>query len=369
MFNSYPMNCEKIDSQKKIEIANKVFRIFRILGVPIISIFTELSFFIINPQGVMSASYELMGWGFLVLDLTNAVVTGYLISEGLIMIRKVFSGIKYFKNREISGFIFQICTQKLYSFLILHICIFIQFGIYDIKVFSFIYWQAMIVGGLVCIIAIAMYTVIQLMQKWISASLESEQLRNLNLQSQYQALKAQLDPHFLFNNLNTLTSIIEEKSPIAAEFVARLSKVYRYVLEHNNKTLTSLKNELEFLNSYLFLVEARFGKSLFVEMNLSAKAISKSIPPMSLQLLIENAMKHNVVSLQKPLVIKIYEEKEMLIISNNLQKRKTVEPSTKVGLTNIIERYKLLNKKLPVIKEYDDKYLVKIPLLDDEDDE
>lgn len=363
------MTCEPIDAQQKIKIANKIFIIFRIIGVPIISMLVELSFFMINPKGSVAASYEIIGWGYLVLDLCNAVVTGYLISEGIIFIRKIISGIKYFEHRELSGVLLQLCIQKMYSLVVLHFAVMIQINIYEFNTYSFLYWQGMFVGGLASLVAIFVYTGIFLVQKWIAVSYESEQLRNLNLQSQFQALKAQLDPHFLFNNLNTLTNIIEEKSPIAVEFVNRLSKVYRYVLEHGSKTLTSLKNELSFINSYLFLVDARFGKSLMVEINISAKAAEKRIPPMSLQLLIENAMKHNVVSMQKPLYIKIYEEKDMLVISNNLQKRKTVEPSTKVGLNNIIERYRLFGGKIPVIKEDNEKYTVKIPMIEAENDD
>lgn len=368
LINRY-MNCSPLDAQQKIIIANKIFKIFRIFGVPLISIFVELSFFMINPIDAVIGSYQLYGWGYFILDLFNAIVTGYLISEGIIIIRKLFWEIEYFQNREITGIIVQIAIQKIYSIIILHFAIIIQISIYDMSPYKFLYWQGMVIGGLTCIIAIFVYTGIFLVQKWIAASYESEQLRNLNLQSQFQALKAQLDPHFLFNNLNTLTNIIEEKSPIAVEFVGRLSKVYRYVLEHGSTTLTSVKNELEFIKSYLFLVEARFGKSLVVELNLSAKALNKKLPPMSLQLLIENAMKHNVVSIQKPLFVKIYDEKDMLVVSNNLQKRKTVEPSTKVGLNNITERYRLMEGKLPVIKETDGNYIVKIPLIDTNGDD
>lgn len=357
-----------MNEQRKIEVANKVFNLFRIIGVPVLSIFIEFSFFMINPKGTVMQSYETMGWGYFILDLFNAVITGYLISEGIIFIRKIFTSRQYFKNREISGLISQFACQKVYSLLILHISIVIQIKIYKVEAFSFLYWQGMVIGGLMCLVAISVYTGIFLVQKWIGATLEAEQLRNLNLQSQYQALKSQLDPHFLFNNLNALTTIIEEKLPIAVEFVNRLAKVYRYVLEHRNTTLTPLKNELDFLTSYLFLVEARFGKSVVVELNLSYKAMAKQIPPMTLQLLIENAMKHNVVSIQKPLYIKIYDEKDMLVISNNLQKRKTVEPSTNIGLNNICDRYCLLNKKLPIIKEEANKFSVRIPLMENEDE-
>jgi len=361
--------CLPMDAEQKLKIANKVFKSFRWFGVPAISVFVELSLFMINPKEAVIASYEILGWGYFALDLFNAIITGYLLSEGIIFIGKVVSSREYFRNRELLGIMVQVALQKTYCLIILHFSIIMQISIYDMEKYSFIYWQGMIIGALTCIIGISVYNGINIVRKWISVSLESEQLRNLNLQSQFQALKAQLDPHFLFNNLNTLTSIIEENSPIAVEFVNRLSKVYRYVLEYSNTVLTTLKNELDFLTSYLFLVEARFGKSVIVEMNISPAALNRHIPPMTLQLLIENAMKHNVISVQKPLYISIYNEKNTLVISNNLQKRKTVEPSTKVGLNNIIERYRLMDKKLPAIKEEADKYIVKIPLIEVENDE
>lgn len=189
------------------------------------------------------------------------------------------------------------------------------------------------------------------------------QLQKENLQSQFEVLKQQVNPHFLFNSLNVLTSLIKIDADLAEKFTEQLSKVYRYVLENKEKDLVSLQTEMEFLQAYIFLVDIRFKGKLFVHIDFSEEEIEGEVVPLALQLLIENAIKHNTFSKKMPLEIHLSIENQMLCISNNLQSRDTRMVSTGVGLVNITKRYALVSDREPVFECTDKQYIAKIPLI------
>ncbi len=181
--------------------------------------------------------------------------------------------------------------------------------------------------------------------------------------AKFDALKNQLDPHFLFNSLNVLTSLIEENSDNAQDFTTSLSKVYRYVLEQKNKELISVDEELRFAKTYMSLLKMRFEDSIVFNMPEKATNPESKVVPLSLQLLLENAVKHNMVTPSKPLHINIYEEKGYLVVENNLQPKQIVKKSSGVGLSNIKQRYNLLTTKRVDIKKTATQFLVAIPTL------
>jgi len=185
-----------------------------------------------------------------------------------------------------------------------------------------------------------------------------------NLQSQFEVLKQQVNPHFLFNSLNVLTSLIKIDPDLAEAFTERLSKVYRYVLENKEKDVVSLSTELEFLNAYLFLLEIRFMKKLVVDIKIDKSYYDYQILPIAIQLLIENAIKHNTFSKARPLKIDVFvDDKNNLNIINNLNKRETQFASTGVGLENIIRRYALVSDKKPEFTQTNDLFVARLPLL------
>ncbi len=181
--------------------------------------------------------------------------------------------------------------------------------------------------------------------------------------ARFDALKNQLDPHFLFNSLNVLTSLIEENPGNAQKFTTSLSKVYRYVLEQKNKDLVSVDEELDFARTYMSLLKMRFEDSIIFDIPDKASDPESKVVPLSLQLLLENAVKHNMVTSSKPLRIKIYEERGMLIVENNLQIKQIVKKSSGVGLSNIQQRYELLTNKQVLIHQQADRFEVSIPML------
>jgi two-component system, LytTR family, sensor kinase len=190
------------------------------------------------------------------------------------------------------------------------------------------------------------------------------EMQKEKLSSQLEALKNQLDPHFLFNNLSTLSSIIEDNQETAVNFVNELSMIYRYVLQTKKQTLIKLSEELDFIKSYYFLMSKRFGDNLLLAINIQATLKNNKILPFSLQLLVENAIKHNIISKKRPLTIEIFtQDNEYLVVKNNLQAKTLTVASTNIGLANITSRYRLITKKPVSIIKSDSEFTVKIPLL------
>ena len=181
--------------------------------------------------------------------------------------------------------------------------------------------------------------------------------------AKFDALKNQLDPHFLFNSLNVLTSLIEEDPHQAQKFTTSLSKVYRYVLEQKNKDLVSVDEEFQFAKTYVKLLKMRFEDSIHLEIPEYSSNPEAKIVPLSLQLLLENAVKHNVVTSSKPLHIKVFEKDGMLVVQNNLQAKQVVKKSSGVGLQNIQQRYGILTDRQVEIMKSEKDFSVKLPLL------
>lgn len=181
--------------------------------------------------------------------------------------------------------------------------------------------------------------------------------------AQFESLKNQIDPHFLFNSLNVLSSLIEENPDLAQKFTASLSKVYRYVLEQKDKELVNITEELAFAKTYMNLLQMRFEQSLFYELPAEVDNPDGKVVPLSLQLLLENTIKHNVVSEQKPLRIKIYFDGDYLVVENNLQKKEVLGDRQGVGLQNIVSRYGLVTRRNVMIAQDETRFAVSIPVL------
>lgn len=215
----------------------------------------------------------------------------------------------------------------------------------------------------IAIVLITIFTARSWLYQWRNAAIETEKLRTEKLAGQYRSLKDQLNPHFLFNSLNVLSGLVYENADKSAEFIQQLSKIYRYVLEIQQEELVSLDEEIKFAKSYLSLQKIRFEDSLRFEINIQ-NGNNLFLPPLSLQLLLENAVKHNIASLEHPLQIRIKQEGSRLIISNSFQPKKSTESeSTGIGLENIKKRYALLNDLSPQINQTDNEFTVDLPLL------
>ncbi len=211
----------------------------------------------------------------------------------------------------------------------------------------------------------AFYELLIYMEAWKKANQEAEQLKKANLVSQLDSLKNQVKPHFLFNSLNTLTALVEKQPAQAVQFIAELSKVYRYLLQSNQKELIALSQELDFTRAYFFLLQMRFGEGISLEVVVEKDYLDHLIPPLTLQMLVENAVKHNQVSVRKPLSVRIAAEQgKWLVVSNNAQPKRTSVPSSGTGLSNIATKYKLLNQPNVQVQSVQTHFTVKVPLID-----
>ena len=185
--------------------------------------------------------------------------------------------------------------------------------------------------------------------------------------SQFETLKNQVNPHFLFNCLNALASLVHDDPDMAEDFISKLTKVYRYVLEHKEKILVDLSEEVRFMRDYFFLQKTRFGPSLLLIEELNPESLDRQVPPLTLQLLAENAIKHNIISREQPLTIEIRSESEdVLVVQNTLQIREAGVTSTGIGLKNLSDRYGLLSNRQPEFVSEEGKYVVRVPLLERE---
>lgn len=202
-----------------------------------------------------------------------------------------------------------------------------------------------------------------LLEKWRFSLAELERFKKENAESQFESLRAQVNPHFLFNSLNTLSALIFQDQQKAESFVRELSDVYRYILENKDRELVTLKKELEIVKSYIYLIILRFEQNLTVDMEIDPKLDESMIPPLTLQMLVENATKHNVISKKRPLNVKIYSDDEYIVVSNNIQKKEIKSYSSKLGLTNISSRFGFLTDRKVEIIENANEFQVKIPLI------
>lgn len=228
----------------------------------------------------------------------------------------------------------------------------------DVSTLDYIVPTAMLV-----IIASALYESGFLYSRWKRSIQEAERLRREQVESQLEGLKSQVNPHFLFNSLNTLAYLIPEDPGRSVQFVEQLSKVYRHILEMGERQLVPLREELVFLEAYIFLLEARFGDRLQLKMDIPEEWEEAQVIPLALQILVENAIKHNIISQDHPLAVNIYVEDGQLIVRNALQPKQQKMPSTGMGLQNIRNRYAYFTHAHIRVQETNNEFVVALPLL------
>jgi len=203
------------------------------------------------------------------------------------------------------------------------------------------------------------------MVKWKKVTIEKNTLEKENMVSELKALKSHIDPHFLFNNLNILSSLIEPHNDSALDFLDNFAEVYRYLLKNKDTEAVSLLTELEFMEAYLHILEKRFEHQLIIKSNVDVKLKSKMIPPMALQTLVENTIKHNKLSVKAPLQVEIYNEgKTYLVVKNNIQK-KSIKPGNpgETGLHNLRKRFSYVTDQDMEVLDDGKYFIVKLPLL------
>jgi two-component system LytT family sensor kinase len=222
---------------------------------------------------------------------------------------------------------------------------------------------AVIIGMMVSIILLTVEIGAQFFSNWKASLIEIEHHKTEVVQAQLQNLKNQINPHFLFNNMSVLSSLVYKDQDKAVDFINQLSKVYRYLLDNKDRELVTLEDELIFIRSYTYLLQIRFDTNIKFTIEVEKSAMQKLVPPMAIQILVENAIKHNEISEELPLSVSIKNNNDVLVVTNNLQLRTNTEPSSKTGLKNIKDRYHYFTDKTVEILESSNSFVVKIPLL------
>lgn len=327
----------------------------RLIGIPVIAFMIPMIFYQVFPGHEAFLAHFLTGLFF---------TTIYWHTDWLIItfFRDRYPEFKHYRKRLLLQAFF--VTVFTLSFCNLTELVFWLFGTDLSNPYKPSVVQLNFSSMVITLTVSSIYEAVYGIHMWKRSLIESEKLKKANLQAQLETLKNQVNPHFLFNSLNTLTSIIPEEPERAVEFVQKLSYVYRYILEIKNKELITLREEMDCIESYRFLLQMRFGDNVQFETDIPETLMDKHIVPLSAQILLENAIKHNVISTNKPLRIQMHiGPSGNLLVSNNLQKKPTVNGSTKTGLTNIKNRYKILTDQEVEVIVTRDHFTVSLPLL------
>lgn len=329
---------------------------FVIFGIILLSFVTDFLF-----SGNSFARYPFVeatiNWS---VSLMFATVNWLVMRSILIALRKTFPGLKENKKRIPLFFLSIVCTILTVDYLGNLTLGYIFDESYNHPLRSKIILPIILISTMTMAIYEAIYYY-YLLKKSIR---EEEQAKRIVVQAQLDTLRNQAQPHFFFNTLNTLRDIIDQNTrEEAKEFVNRLSEVYRFILESGNANLIEVVEELKFAQAYIHIQKERFGDNLHVDWNVPENKKDMLVIPMSLQLLLENAVKHNVISKAKPLHVHVTVEDEHLIVQNKIQPKSTQLPTTKLGLKNIEGRYALISDKKVAVEKDNGNFIVKLPLL------
>lgn len=279
----------------------------------------------------------------------------------MIFLRKKFPAFRDDAKRIIIFFLAVVCTVILVDFLggsILSLIPGINVIPYQYRI------KILLTIVFLTVMIMAIYEAIYYNIRLKKSVREEEQSKQILIQAQLDALQNQAQPHFFFNTLNTLRDIIDQNpKEDAMEFVDKLSDIYRFLLEAGNDNLIPLNKELKFAKAYIHIQTERFGDNLKLNWDISKASSDAMVVPMSLQLLLENAIKHNVISKSKPLTVDVAVQDNNLIVSNKMEPKSTQVPSTKVGLANIKKRYALISGKSIEITNIENRFMVSLPLL------
>ncbi|PQB05717.1 sensor histidine kinase [Aureitalea marina] len=329
---------------------------FSVIGILILSFITDLIFN--NSFGRYPFSDAIRYWS---MSLFFATVDWLTIRKILIYLRKRYPSLKDNLKRNLYVFLCIVLTVNLVDLL---------GGLFIEDVFGINYgwgnrYKVVIPVIIVSTMTIAIYEGIYLFIKLKNAIREEEQAKQIAVRAQLDTLRNQAQPHFLFNSLNTLRDIIDQDpKEDAKKFVDTLAEVYRYILESGSTNTIQLADEITFAKAYLHIQQERFESNLKLQWDVREEALRSYVIPMSLQLLLENALKHNVISKAKPLSIHISTDNDALKVCNNYQPRSTQVASTQLGLKNIEKRYALITDRKLSIQQNDHQFCVELPLLE-----
>ena len=318
-------------------------------------------FFMLCPQCFISIEELFKNWHSLLLCLLYTYILGYGSTFISIKIEKIYSWLEHPRKKFFLHFV----TLAVFSFFVSAL-LFYAFAYLLFEGEKWVTLEEVInqakLPAFISISIAAFFTGADFLKNWKKEAVRAERLEKEKIATQYESLRNQVNPHFLFNSLNALSELVYDNQELAVKYIRQLSEVYRYVLDSRNLEVASLSDELNFLESFIFLQKIRFGDNLLVNIDLE-KSTSNYILPLSLQILFENAIKHNVISEEDPLQIQIFQNENYLVVQNKMNLKKSMDSGTGIGLENIKMRYKYLTENPVIINETEGQFIVKIPIL------
>lgn len=265
------------------------------------------------------------------------------------------------KRSALSALAFWVLT---FAFVTSYMLFILRFRPFDAELDSRMIINVYIFEFVAVILLTGLYEINYSLNKWKSLQINKEAIKRAGMQGQLQSLKSQVNPHFLFNSLNTLSALIADEPKRAEQFVDEMARVYRYLLQTNQDELTTLASEIRFIRSFYHLLRTRYDTGFELAIQVSETDLEKKIPPLTLQLLLENAVKHNSILESNPLRVHIRSLGDDLVeVSNNRLIKSTPVKSTRLGLANIMAKYELLSDRTPVVENEPDTFRVILPLI------
>lgn len=333
--------------------------LFRFTGIPCIALMSHIIFFN-EKNGISDSGFSF--WEVVFISIVEAMALWEVNRLILIYFRKRLPDLQQSVKRILLQLLFCLLATVVVRYLNVWLYDFTLFWGYRFTLEAYVY--NIFVGLLYVFIIAGVYEGLYYFQQWKKLFEETEALKRENLQSQLESLKTQISPHFLFNNLSSLASLIMEDQQQAVKFVKGLSDVYRYLLQANEKDLITVREEMIFCNQYFKLLKTRFGDAINFEVDVDKNSIALLLPPLTLQILLENAIKHNATFANHPLNIRLHaKEKFTLIMENNIQKRNSPVISHGTGLKNLKRKFEILNNNSLQIETDHSTFKVFIPLI------
>lgn len=359
--------------QNKKSGKNFFYKYYRIIVIPAVFLVYLSSYYFLNPyrnfeeEGLLDLDQT---FDIFIILLYCAILTELTLFVG----RKLNYYIRWEQNpvfRAIAQFICLIAGNILLNYLFsclwdyLYPCTALE------ENELVIIWQSKIMAAIISLFISAIHTGIFLLNRWrlnseetAELKIKASKLQEAVTRSELESLKMQLDPHFIFNNFSTLTELIYENQDEAASFLENITRVYRYMISNLDKDTITVKEEIEFLNAYFYLLKKRLGEKIDLNIQIDQSCLGLHLPPLTLQLLVENAVKHNMATLASPLTVSVYSDLKDIIVRNNLQRTAGKSlVSTKIGNKNIEFRYKILCNRMPDFYESNGYYYVRLPLI------
>ncbi len=337
----------------------------RFIGIPIAAILFYLLFFWSLPDEYLYLAPLIEGWPIwtnYVLDIVVAIIGSVLISELILRLMFALEHIISWRRHPAWRLVVQLMATVVLSYIVVYVCYNLTPAAPSKADPSALFDDFVLYSVIMGLGFNGVFIGIMLFEEWIASSLEAQELKAQTAKAQFEALKAQIDPHFLFNSFNTLVALIATDTEKATAFVEQMSRVYRYVLETRSQDTIPLADEMAIAQDYIQMLKIRHGDRIHVELPLTPWP-PVLLAPMTLQLLLENAVKHNGFSAAKPLIITIMIDGNTLLVSNPITPRSSKEASTGMGLENLSDRYHKLSPKNLTYTQDGNVFCVKVPLL------